>query len=179
MRNLNLAKRYAQTLLEVGQRRGHLEVIAKQAIALYQVIESNDAFAAYLKNPVIKSSDKVEFLNSTLSQFDDTLLLFIKLVGQKKRLNCLYEILMSFENLYLAQQGIKKALIVSAQPLSENQIEKIKLTLSERIKAQLQITTKIQKDLIGGFYAKIDDDILDVTIKSKLEFIEKKLLSVG
>lgn len=179
MRDIKLANRYAKTLFEISQKRNILAAVSEQAIALAKVIKMNEGFSQYLNNPVISSAEKISFFKKTLKDLDATLLTFIELVAKKKRLPNFLEILECFETIVLDASGIKKATIVSAIKLSETQIERITESLSKKINSKLKISTKVEPDLIGGFYAKIGDEIIDITIKSKLEFIEKKLLSVG
>ena len=77
----------------------------------------------------------------------------------------------------LKLKGIVKAHITSAAPLNETTIK----TLEEKIKAmggaEVVTTHEVDKSLLGGFTVRIDDKLLDNSVKRKLSLLQNEFLT--
>jgi F-type H+-transporting ATPase subunit delta len=79
------------------------------------------------------------------------------------------EIQKEYKALIEKREGKKTITLVAPFKLLAEQQEKLTPVLKKRFGENLTIETKVDKSLIGGFLAKSGDDVIDASIKGKLE----------
>ena len=81
-----------------------------------------------------------------------------------------------FNKLIDKKNGVKRAKIITAFELSENQLNQINDKLSIVTKSKVVSDNVIDKTILGGFIAKFDDQMLDMSTKGKLSELKDKIL---
>ena len=139
MRQLKLARRYALALLEFAQDRG-LPLVYRQVLLL--MLEDSPSAK--------KASDPLrEFLQAVPpSDVEQVLTLFLEL--SRKQMN-----LVPVE-------------VISAVPLTEQQLYDIEVRLIRMTRKQLDIRTTVDPSLLGGLRIIVENTVLDQSVKRKL-----------
>lgn len=81
------------------------------------------------------------------------------------------------EKEFLSLQGVKQALVTSTRDLSLPEEKKIIEELNEYTKAQVEIKRKVDEGLVGGVVIKIDDELLDGSVKRSLSDLKNQLIA--
>ena len=71
--------------------------------------------------------------------------------------------------------GIVTAKVVSAKPLTEQQIDALKKVLARQLEMQVELDLSVNPNVLGGFYIEVDGRIFDGTIRSRLNNIKYRL----
>lgn len=71
--------------------------------------------------------------------------------------------------------GRIEAKVVSAKPLTEEQVESIRMILSGQTDMEIMIKTKVDPDVIGGFFILADGRIFDSTVRTELNRMRERL----
>lgn len=75
------------------------------------------------------------------------------------------------------QEGILEAYVSSAEPLDENQKKDIVKELKRRYSAtEIILIEKIDISLLGGFKIEIGNEVIDLSIKSKISKLQEHLI---
>jgi F-type H+-transporting ATPase subunit delta len=90
-------------------------------------------------------------------------------VLENGRLAALGEIAQQFQLLINARSGVSDAVIHSAFELSASQVDEVKATLEKRFGRKLNATVVIDASLIGGIRVVVGDEVLDTSVKARLE----------
>jgi len=104
---------------------------------------------------------------------------FWNLLQKNKQYKELPKILTELEQLYAEKNGAKVVYLESREPLSQSQIETIKKQLNTKCKslaAENILIKNILKD-ITGITAKIDNQVIDLSVEDKILRLRKKLAS--
>ena len=80
---------------------------------------------------------------------------------------CLWEI--DFELFHQHQRSISKAEVISATALDAAELDKIKTMAESKFDSKLEVETKIDEDLLGGFMINVGNKRIDLSLKSRLE----------
>jgi F-type H+-transporting ATPase subunit delta len=170
-----LARRYAGSLLGLAQKNNELDAIADDMRLIAQTCADSPDLRRALKSPVINTDKKVEVLNSIFGgHIGSTSQKFIRMVANNKREAILPEIARAFIALYREKLGIVAAEIITSVPLSDQEREKVKSIVTGMGKS-VELTEKIDKDIIGGFIIQIGDRQLDQSVASRLSAIKTSL----
>jgi F-type H+-transporting ATPase subunit delta len=179
MNESTITVRYAKALYQVGEETGKLEVLKTNIDTLITTIKESIEFKELLNSPVIKTSEKTRLFNELFSKnFDPVIIMFFNLLAKNKREQFLYSMCLNFLQIFRDKQGIKEAIITTAQPLEKIYSDEILKFLKKKFKLNIELTQQVNPDLIGGFKLRIDDEQIDASISSKLRKIKNELINV-
>ena len=100
----------------------------------------------------------------------------VKLITSNHRIAALKEIASQFEQLKNAKQGAAEVSIISAFPMSETEISTLLAALTKRFGGKaLRPTVTVDPQLIGGVRVQVGDEVLDSSVKSRLEAMQAAL----
>jgi F-type H+-transporting ATPase subunit delta len=94
---------------------------------------------------------------------------FLRTVIANKRLSVLPEIAVQFRALKNAQTGSSDALIYSAFPIDGDALANVAAMLEKRFGRKLNASVVVQPELIGGIRVVVGDEVLDTSVKARLE----------
>lgn len=102
---------------------------------------------------------------------------FLRLVIENGRLSALPEIASQFRSLKNAAGGTTDAVVFSAFPMDEQALSEVAAALEQRFGRKLGIKVELDPSLIGGIRAVVGDEVLDTSVKARLEQLKVALIS--
>ena len=93
------------------------------------------------------------------------------------RLSVLPEIANQFRALKNAKSGSSDAVVYSAFALDVAALADLSATLEKRFEKKLNLTVELQPELIGGLRVVVGDEVLDTSVKARLEQMKAALIS--
>lgn len=136
-----------------------------------------DDFRYMLAQPTLPPSRKCSVAEAVLkAHLSNLSLSMVTLVIRNKRENYLPGIARYYGELYRKAKGIKRAQLVTAQPVDESVKDKIRNMVRKSFKSEVELTSRIEENLIGGFTLTIGDQQYDASVASSLKKMKKQLL---
>ena len=171
------SRRYANALLEIAIQQNSVEDMLNDMLTLKSTIEGSRELLLFLRSPIVKPVDKQEALQKIFSEkVSKTVSQFITLITEKGRENILDQIANAFVEAYNQHSGIITVEVKSAKTLSDKQAEELVATLEKTTSKKVNLDFSVIEELRGGISIKIDDTVIDATIKHKLEQLETQFL---
>ena len=182
MKNDLVGERYAQALIELAfsnNQPGLADAIAVDLHLINNTIESNPDLKNSLQHPSYSSTQKKTLLKEIFKgQVQELSLSLLDLLIVRRRLDLLPAIESAYQTLLNEMRNTITAQLVSSEKLADNNLADIKARLNECLGKNLNLETTIDPSLIAGFVLKIGDQVIDGSLKGRLNNIEKVLLSV-
>ncbi len=172
-----IAKRYAGALFSLALENNEVDILNDEVLVLKEAIQLNNEFISLVNHPKLSVEKKVEVIKTSFGDMHDSLKGLIHVMLVKNRFNEFYNTLCVFADSVKAHKNILEAKIVSATKLSDERIEQIRNKLSLNLNKTIEITTEVDKSLIGGLLIEIDGRIIDGTVKKKFTDIRQNLLN--
>lgn len=174
------ANRYAKALLDAAIEQEILEKTKEDMAFIQSTILSSPELRLFLKSPIVKKEQKKAAL---LAIFDkkigDLSINLLNLLSQKGRENLLEDIAANFHELYNQYHGIIEVDVVSALGIEKNQLTSLTKKLENITGKKVNVTTSVKEDLIGGMLVRIDDTVIDGTVKHKLNALKDRFTSAS
>lgn len=176
MPNPRLASRYAKSILDLSIETGQLEKVYADMLLLESVIENSREFAALLRSPVISSDKKNKVLTAlTAGKVTPLTESFNKLLVTKGRESFLPEIITAFIAQYKSYKNIHIVKLTTATPVSND----LKNAIVNQVKAtsnmqNIELQTKVDPALIGGFTLQSGDQLVDASIAYDLKQVSRQ-----
>jgi len=102
---------------------------------------------------------------------------FLRTVLENGRLAALPLMAEQFQVLVQTRQGVSEARIYSAFPITDAQVSDIVVPLEKRFGRKLTAKVEVDADLIGGVRVVVGDEVLDTSVKARLERMKTALLA--
>ena len=102
---------------------------------------------------------------------------FLRIVIENGRLSALPEIASQFRSLKNAAGGTTDAVVFSAFPMDEQALSEVAAALEQRFGRKLDVKVELDPSLIGGIRAVVGDEVLDTSVKARLEQMKVALIS--
>lgn len=190
-----IANPYSEALLQLGldlylkEKNTETEVFFQVIFDmenLLTILELTPTLEKYLANPLIKDSDKKNVLEKCLTtKTSATTKNFLMLLVDKKRIGFLQIITQTFLDKAYAFVCLKFVEVYSASVLTKKQktelVEKLKIllgpefTTSKTYYSKINVTFRIDKEILGGFIIKVDSKIIDLSVRGELEGLARQM----
>ncbi len=175
MSEIQVASRYAKSLIDLAQEQNALEPIKNDIELFIATCRANPTLQAVLKNPIIGPEKKTHILTELFAnRLHPVIIEFFRIVVRKGRSEILYGTAKEFINEYNLRKNIIKATVTSASPLSEDSRKQIEEVVKQATNGEVVLTAKIDPNLIGGFILNVGDRQFDASISSKLNKLKKE-----
>lgn len=166
---VTIARPYAEAVFRLAKEKGTLAAWSGHLAALAAYVRNPDV-GACIAAPGPTSAQKADIVKSLLGgAVDGDLANFIQVLATNARLSVLPEIADFFEDLKSAEEGIKDATVYSAFPVDDKQRGELLPTLEAHFKSKLSLEIQVDPELIGGIKVVVGDQMLDVSVRGKLE----------
>lgn len=172
-----LDRRYALALYEVAEEKGKVQEYLKDLNEICNLIESNREFYEVIKHPQISTKKKKKmFINIFKNNIDEELLSFLLILIEKDRILYLREKLKQMEKINLEKKNTLKGIVKTTIPLSSEEVDKLINTLEKKYNKHIILEQIIDESILGGIYVRVNHDVIDGTVKSKLNELKDLML---
>ena len=100
---------------------------------------------------------------------------FLRTVIDNGRVDTLPEVATQFRTLVNRQSGSSDAIVYSAFPMDGTALQELSAALDKRFGRQLHLTVQQDASLIGGIRVVVGDEVLDTSVKARLEQMKAAL----
>ncbi|MBI1798315.1 MAG: ATP synthase F1 subunit delta [Candidatus Eisenbacteria bacterium] len=180
MQDTTIASRYARALFLVTEKRGETPPALADLKGMLEVLGPDSRVGRFLGTPGIRLADKREGLKRSLaSRVLPIVVVFLDLLLRKKRLAEFTRVVSEFEALVEKQQGIRRAEVVSAEPLGDKEKRRLHAALERWTKAKIRLAASVDSSLMGGALVKIGNRVIDRSVRTLLSRIGERLMETS
>ncbi len=175
-----ISKTYGDALFELAVEDGKVDVFMEEISGLLEVLRSEAEFTKLMNHPKIPKEEKVQVAKNVFSgRISEEIVGFLTLIIQKDRYGEAEAILEYFLNQVKEYKGIGVAYVKTAVALTEIQKKQVEERLLQTTKyRQMEMHFSEDKALIGGMVIRIGDRVVDSSISTKLEELQKQLMKI-
>ena len=162
-----IARPYAEALYE--SCRNDVDT-ASQWLDALAAVAGNEQLLQFAANPKVGKQQVFDVVSDVARvQLPQAGQNFLRTVIENGRLAALPEIAHQFRELRNAQSGASDAVVYSAFPVSAEQLAALSTSLEKRFGRKLNLTVQEDASLIGGIRVAVGDEVLDTSVKARLE----------
>jgi F-type H+-transporting ATPase subunit delta len=162
-----IARPYAEALFKSA--KGDLNGTAQWLDAL-AAVAGNPQLLQFADNPKVTHQQVFDVVSDVAKvQLPTAATNFLRAVIENGRLSALPEIAAQFRALKNAQSGSSDAVVYSAFPIAAASLGDVAGALEKRFGRKLNVTVQEDPSLIGGIRVVVGDEVLDTSVKARLE----------
>ena len=172
-----VADRYALAFMELAEKQDLFDKFDSDLALIKETINANKDLKDFLEHPLIQSNDKKEVIDRIFREHISIYTLnLIKLLIDKNRIFILALLADHYKALLNKKRNISTAQIITAIEIDEDTKNRVKEKLERVLSKTIVMETVIDKEIIAGMIVKIDDKIIDGSIKTKFENMKKNVI---
>jgi F-type H+-transporting ATPase subunit delta len=167
---------YAQAMLEVARVEGHLTDVEDELFRFARTFEGNDDLRMALTDAALPVERRMAVIEELLgTKALRTSVALVTLVVAGGRAGELPEIVDLFVEMAAAERKRAVAEVRSAIPLSDDQVERLRVALNEATDKDVEVKVVVDPDVLGGIVATIGDIVIDGSVRHRLEQLKEQL----
>ena len=171
------AKRYAEAVFSLGKERGTLDAWQGD-LALLDSIVADNRIATYLTNPSVTAERKTAAIATALdANVQPETHNLAKLLIERGRVTLMPQIREIFDDHLRAERGIVVAEVTTAEQLNDEERDLVRQKLEQITGKQVELNMTIDPEIIGGIIIRIGDQVIDGSVRNKLERMRARLMA--
>ena len=175
MSEYRIASRYAKSLLDLADEKGVLEDVNKDMLMFSGLASENRDLVLMLKSPVVAHDKKLAVLNKVFTgKVNELTLAIFQILTKKHREAYLPAIATEFHHQYNVRKGIEEATVTTTFALDAALRKEFEGIVAKISGKKVELTEKVDENIIGGFVLKIGDRQIDDSLSSKLSALKLK-----
>ena len=175
-----VSKTYGEALFEIAREENKTREMMEEIQELQEILKQNLEFDKMMKHPGIPKQDRAAAVENIFKgRASDELTGFLEIVVDKERYGEIQAIFDYFIDRVKEEQRIGVAYVTTAVELTDTQKENVKNRLLETTSyVVMEMHYEVDASLIGGMVIRINDRVVDSSIKSKISDLTKQLLQI-
>lgn len=170
--------RYAGALYAMAVEAKCEHKIYEQLITLTNSYFHTPGLSNALSNPIYNKQQKLDLLTTASGKvIEKELVTFFELVLSKGRTEFILFMCMSYQDIYRKAQKLVVGEITSAVTLDKNAVDQLTNFVKAKYDQKLEIISKIDPSIIGGFILEVNNQRMDASIKEELKKIQLSMTS--
>jgi len=170
-----IARPYAQAVFDLAKGKKKLSDWSKQLTSL-SAIASDNQVVTLITSPSVESGQLAELIISIAADnLDKEGKNLVKVLAENGRLDVITEIAEIFEDLKNEAEKTVQAEVLTAFKLDEKQTSTLQAALKKRLGCEVEITSRIDKSIIGGAIIRAGDMIIDGSVTAQLDRLSGEL----
>lgn len=171
------ARRYAEAAFELAERDDAFEAWA-DGLGLVAAVAADENIGRIVDNPAISQDDREAIVSKLFEgRVAPGILNLCRLLARRGRFESLTAVGAEFTYLLNRRNGVVDAVITSASPLSSKETGAVSARVQAMTGASVSLRTEIDDALIGGITIKIGDQLLDASVRGRLERLRAQLVA--
>lgn len=170
-----LAQVYARSLFQVAVEHDALDTIHDQLGIWADALGSNRDLQVFFFSPRFTSAEKKDAIRRIIDRGDERFLNFLELLAERHRLPVTFRIRRDFDELWREEHKMLPVEVTSAIELDEPLIKSIGDQIEERTGRKIEMTSKVDPDIIGGLVLRVGNKVLDASVHGRLERLRRQI----
>ena len=177
-----VSKTYGEALYDVAVEAGEDRAVQlmEEIRCVIEVLAQNPEFDGLMRHPGIPKQEKIQVVENVFTgRVSDELKNFLEVVTAKERYSDLNDIFEYYIARVKEEQKIGVAFVKTAVELTAKQQNAVEAKILETSGyRKMEMNYSVDPAIIGGMIVRINDRVVDSSIRTKLDGLTKQLLQI-
>lgn len=166
---------YARALFQSAMEHGELDVIQEQLATWADALGETKDLQTFFFSPRFSSAEKKEAIRRIIEGGNERFLNFLELLAERHRLPATFRIRRAFDELWREEHKMLPVEVTSAVELDEGLVRSIGERIEERTGRRIELTSRVDPDIIGGLVLRVGNKVLDASVLGRLQRLRRQL----
>lgn len=177
---MGIAARYAQAVFDLSRDSGDLKKLDADVSALDEAIKGSADLRDVMTSPVISRDQQSAAITAVATKMGlgETLVNTLKLMASKRRLFVAPQMVQALKDMMAEDKGEVTAEVRAAKALTKTQSDKLAKALKASTGKDVNLDVTVDDSLIGGLVVKVGSQMIDTSIRAKLNALQNTMKEV-
>ena len=176
-----IARRYAMAAFSLIAENDEYSQLQSDITTLKTAVEESADLRAFISDPSYGRNDQVAAILEITkkAKIGDALRNTLALMAQNRRLPHMSALLDVLAEMLREHNGIVPVEVTSAKALTKKQSDALASSIKKSLGKDIEIRAAVDGDIIGGLIVKVGSQMVDTSIRSKLNSLQNAMKEVG
>ncbi len=170
-----IAQVYARSMFEVAKEHGLLDQVKEQLDQFADALAENRDLAVFFFSPYFSTEEKKSGLRSLIDGAEPVFMNFLEALVERHRMPAIFRIRTEFDHLWEQENKLLPVEVTSAVELDAATIDSIGERIGEQTGRTVELSSKVDPDILGGVVLRVGNFILDASIRNRLNQLRKQV----
>ena len=166
---------YAVALFDVAKKQDRLDAIREELAQFADALDSGRELRTFFFSPYFSSAEKIDGLKRAIDGADPEFVNFLELLIEKHRMPEIFRIRRQFDEMWKQENKRIDVTVTSAVELDPAVIEKIGEEIERQTGRKVELSSRVDDEILGGIVLQVGNMVLDASIRSRLEKLKKSV----
>ena len=168
-------KEYGRALFLLCEESATTEGVKEDVSTVCRVFSEFPEYIKLLDTPRLQKQEKLSLIDEAFSSLDLNLKNLIKILSERHLVHSFTHIAREYNALYDESRGIERVEAITAIPMTDEQLAKLKDKLSSMTGKRIIIKNTINPEILGGVTLRYSGTQIDGSVKTRLDKFGKTL----
>jgi len=169
------SNKYAKSLFDVSVKANNALSVKKELQLIAYLFKKTSTFRLVFITKKIDLNKKADIINNALNMLSPLTLEFLTIIINNNHSNHLLNIISKFNHLSEAYLGINKVDIITANKLSEEELDSLSQKIDGILNNSPSVNNIADPNIIGGIKLRVGNNIFDNSINYQINQLKKTL----
>jgi F-type H+-transporting ATPase subunit delta len=171
------ARRYAEAAFALADESNALDRWSGDLLTIANFVDEPEV-AGIVSSGRVPRDEKLRLLDAGLEAYLSPLAMnLVRLLEQRGKIALARDIQVAFQAMLDGRRGVAHAVVTTAVPLADDERAAVASKLSAMTGKQVDVTSVVDASIIGGIVARIGDQLVDGSTRSRLAALKRSLES--
>jgi F-type H+-transporting ATPase subunit delta len=170
-----IAQVWARALFEVAKEHDRLDQVREDLGAFVDALNENRDLMVFFFSPYFSTQEKKDGLERAVTGAEPALSNFLQALIERHRMPAIFRIKARYEILWEDERDLLPVEVTSAVELDKSTVSSIGDRIGEQTKRTVELSSKVDPDILGGIVLRVGNVILDASIRNRLEQLRKQV----
>lgn len=169
-------KEYGRALFLLAEEEGIADEVLSDARAVRAAFSENGDYAKLLNTPALSKDERLRLIDGSLGGVNRHLRSLVKILASEHAAHTAVSAIDGFISAYEESRGIEHATVISAVPLTDKELSRLKERLERVTQKTFIIECEVDPSILGGVKLRYMGLQLDSSLKQKLDSFKDGLM---
>jgi ATP synthase F1 delta subunit len=170
-----IAQVYARALFEVAKEHGLLDQVRDDLTQFAQALDDNRELGVFFFSPYFSTEEKKAGLKRVVTGAEPVFMNFLEALIERHRMPAIFRIRDDYQELWEDERHLLPVEVTSAIELDKATVSEIGNRIGEQTKRTVELSSKVDPDVLGGIVLRVGNVVLDASIRNRLEQLRKQV----
>lgn len=176
MAELTVEITYGKALFEAAKDVNKVDLILEELNTISGIFRQEPEFHEFFITPVLSGPEKKKVIENIFAgRISDEMYNFLLVLIDKRRTASFNRIAREYQKLVNENLGLSSGTIISAESLTEDQLNSFEEKTGNLLKKNVKLINKIDPSILGGVKIFIEGKVIDASIRKQLQDLEGRI----
>ena len=168
-----IAQVYARSLFQVAKEQSKIDEIREQLGQFADALAEDQNLQVFFFSPYFSTTEKKEGLAKALDGAEEILVNFLELLIENHRMPVIFRVRRAYDALWEEENQLLPVSVTSAVELDKKTVGQIGDRIAEQTGRKVELSAQVDPDILGGLVVRVGNQVLDASVRNRLEQLRR------